>query len=158
MGQYITQADIELRLSPRTVLAIFDDDNDGVADADAVAAIIDDAEAHVDAALLGFIDMPAINPADRLIKRAALNFAIAFSFERHPEYVRSFGEEPRIHYKRAEDYLDKIQAARRRLPDNNSDLTVAAGGTVKNVGGIVTDSGPRTLVDDPDGTQNSGDF
>lgn len=160
MGTYIVQADLEKALSPRTVLAIFQDDPAiGTADNDAVEAVIDRAEAQVDSALLGFVPMPLANPLDRLVKAVALEFAIAYSFERHPEYVRAFGESQRQNkIDRAELMLARIQQALRRLPDNNTAATVGAGGTTYNVGGIVTASGPRTMVDSPDGTQNSGDF
>jgi hypothetical protein len=159
MGVYITQTDLENALSARTILAIFDDNNDGTADPVPIAAVIDRAEGMVDSALLGFQNMPLVNAADRLVKAAALEFAIAFSFERHPEYVRSFGEEARKErWERAQNLLDRIQTRLRRLPDNNATATVGAGSKQKNVGGIVTDGSRRVVISSADGTWNGGDF
>jgi hypothetical protein len=160
MGVYITQTDLENALSARTIQAIYQDDPDSpTINAVAVEAVIDRAEAMVDSALLGFQIMPLVNPADRLAKAAALEFAIAFSFERHPEYVRSFGEEARKErWERAQNLLDRIQTGLRRLPDNNATATVGAGSKQKNVGGIVTDGSRRVVISSADGTWNGGDF
>jgi hypothetical protein len=158
VGTYLTQTLLERAISPRTVLALYDDDDDGTADADAIELNIDRAEGEVDSRLLGFGPMPLTNPADRLAMQAALEFLIAFSFERHPEYVRTFGEGNRLHYDRAVARCDRIQAARQRLPDNNAEAAKGEGGTTYNIGGIVIDDGPRTMVTSADGTKNSGDF
>lgn len=160
MGNYLVQKDLENALSARTIQAIFQDDPDDAAiNADAVESVIDRAEAMVDAALLGFQPMPLTNPADRLVKAAALEFAIAFSFERHPEYVRSFNEEQRAgRWKRAQDLLDMIQAAQRRLPDNNAQLIEGGGSPQKNVVGLLYDGSRRMVIDSADGTHNGGDL
>ncbi len=158
MGQYLTQTHLEKAISARTVLAIYDDDDDGIADADAIEFNIERAEGEVDSRLLGFVPMPITNLDDRLVRQASLEFLIAFSFERHPEYVRTFGEGNRLHYDRAVARCERIQSARQRLPDNNETATIAKGGVTYNVGGLITNSGPRTMIDNPDGTQNSGDF
>lgn len=154
MGKYINQIDLENALSSATIIQLFDDDDDGVADADAVASVIDRAEAEVESWMIGDYSFPLNVPTDRLLKHSALDYAVAFSFERHPEYVRTFGENPRGHerYKRAMERMQRIQSAQQKLPDE----TVTQ--TPRNVGGIATDPGPRIMVTGMDGMSNGGDF
>ena len=56
--KYISQAALELRLTPRTLAAIFDDTGDGVVNTAAVDAVIDDAEAEVEGLLGGQYAFP----------------------------------------------------------------------------------------------------
>lgn len=131
MSKYISQTDLENALSVSTVLAIFDDGT-GTVNSTAVAAVIDRAEAEVDSYLIVIYDLPLPNQADRLLKHCALQFAICFAMEKHPEYVRTFGEQQRTGplYERAHALMTRIAKALQRLPDQ----TVAA----SNVGGDTT--------------------
>ncbi len=155
MGTYIDQTDLEAVLSPQTVAELYNDANTQTLDDVALAINIDRAEAEVDSRLIGFYAFPLGNPLDRLIKSAALTYLMAFSYDRHPEYVRQFGEDSRDGgmYKRAERMMDQIQAGIKRLADQASPTTAAA-----NSGGIVYDTGPRFCIDSLDGTQNGNGF
>jgi hypothetical protein len=150
VGAYIDSVDLEHALSPTTVAAIFDDDGDGVADPAPIAAVIDRAEAMVDSFVVTEQPVP-VRGRDRLLRHAALEFAIAFSFERHPEYVRTFGEAERANrWQRGIELMERIANAVQMLPDVKRKPA--------NVGGIVYDRARRVVVDDADGTANAGDF
>lgn len=153
MAKYINQLALENALSPKTVLAIYDDDPPtGAVNATAIADVIDRAEAEVDSWLVGVYVDPAT--ADRMLKHAALDYAVAFSFERHPEYVRTFGEEKRAErWRRANDRMARIRSGLQRLPDQPSPITAP-----KNSGGVVYDHGPRLMVDSSDGAENGSGF
>lgn len=155
MGTYIEQINLERALSPATVLAIFDDDPPtGRVNQEAIAEIIERAEAEVDSWLVGIYDLPIPAPYDRLLKVAAIDFAVAFSFERHPEYVKTFGEEKRAErWKRGSDRMMRIRDGLQRLPDQPSPDTAP-----KNSGAVVYDHGDRTMVDNSDGTVNNSWF
>ena len=47
MGNYVAKSDIEDTISVQTVIRLYDDDGDGIADASAVARVIASAEALV---------------------------------------------------------------------------------------------------------------
>lgn len=155
MAKYIDQAALELRLTPRTLAALFDDTGDGVVNTDAVAAIIEDAEAEVDGLLGGQYAMPLTEPNDRLLRKSCLDFAVSFSFDRAPEYVRTFSEQARDTglYKRAVERVMRIKAALAVLPDQPAGPAAAL-----NNGGIVVDQGPRMMIDSVDGTRNGDGF
>ncbi len=155
MGKYIDQGDLEDRLGASTVAQLFADDfTNGAVNVNAIAATINDAEGEVDGFLLGVIDIESINGADRLLRLSALDFAESFAFKRHPEYVRTFGEGPREQglYSRAKGRMERIRSAAQRLPDQ------PAAAKPRNVGGIVVDSGPRTITTGADGTMNGDGF
>jgi hypothetical protein len=157
VGKYLVQLDLETALSRPTVAAIFTDpDGDGSLDQFAIEDVINRAEGEVDSFLIPVIDItsPNLNRFDRLLKLAAVEFAVCFSFERHPEYVKTFGEDPRStsRYQRAVKRMERIQSAVQELPDQNGAVRPA------NVGAIIYDSGPRMICDSPDGTQNSDGF
>lgn len=156
MGKYIQQLDLENALSPSTVVAIFTDPGSGVVNVEAIADIIDQAEGEVDGFLITVIAVgsPNLNRFDRLLRRCALDFAMCFSFEKHPEYVKTFGDDPRSFalYKRAKDRMERIQSAVQELPDQPTL------GPPANVGALIMSSGPRMIVNSPDGTQNGAGF
>lgn len=141
MGIYINDADLLAAISENVVNATADDDNNGTPDTAVLTYAIDAAEGEVDSYLLGFYTYPLDPATDRLIRLSALDFAVAFLSERHPEYVRNrdskMGE---VRYKRAVERMLRIQAARQRLPD------VAQASKPKNVGGIVYNCGPKFMI------------
>jgi phage gp36-like protein len=138
MGIYITDADVIAAIGETPLIAVSDDDNDGAPDPAVLAYAIESAEAEVESYLLGFYTFPLTDPTDRLVRLSALDFAVAFLFERHPEYVRNrdskMGE---IRYARAKERMYRIQQARQRLPDESQ---VAK---PKNLGGIITSPDPQ---------------
>ena len=151
MSKYISRPDLENALSAETVLRLYDDGTGNVDD-DALSFQIDCAEAEVDSWLLSNYKEPLPIATDRLVKRAAVLFLIHLSFDRHPEYVRTFGEDKRHEgaYERATALMQRISDALQRLPDVPEPPA--------NAGGVVYSQGPRTIIDSIDGTQNSGDF
>lgn len=158
MGEYLQQADLENAISPHTLVELFDDNTDGIADTGPLNAVIDRAEAQVNSYLIRAypnLTLPiAQNPESNVVRQAALMFAIPFSFLRHPEYVRTFGENPR-----GQSMLDQAHAFMERLCDGRQYLfDVPAEPKPATAGGIVMDSGPRTVIDSLDGTKNGGDF
>jgi hypothetical protein len=161
LAPYITAAELRDALSPATYMAIFDDEQIGsttVVDASRpVALLLARAHAHV-VSRLGhtYNKIPLITDSEvpYLLKDAELNFAIGMAYDRHPEYVRSYGADSQR--KNAWDQANltmlMIQEAVMRFVDAPSV------GDPVNVGGIVFDSGPRTLTDSLDGTYNGGDL
>jgi hypothetical protein len=79
----------------------------------------------------------------------ALLWARALSYERHPEYVRIYGDGPR---KEAQAFGEDLALAKQLL----SELEGLEGPV--NVGGALYADGPRMLTDSADGTKNGGDF
>lgn len=154
---YATQADLENQLSPATVLALFNDQDTGAVHAPAMDAVLTRASSWVDSFLARVYRGPfpvTQSPVPAAIKDATIEFAIAFAFERHPEYVHTFGEAYRstARFKRACDMMERICNGLQEIPDwllQPKSL---------NIGGVITVSGPRTIIDNPDGTNNGGDF
>ena len=144
MGKYISQKDLENALTSQTVGNLFADEvNTGQVNVGAIEDVIDRAEGEVDSFLIGYEkDVASLNGSDRLLKGCALDFAKCFSFERDPEYVRTYGEDPRGYmlYKRAVQRMERIQEAVQRLPDQPNQSKPA------NVGGIVVTTGPNIVT------------
>ena len=97
----------------------------------------------------GGLTWVCISLTPELIRMSSMLWGKALAFERHPEYVKTFGDGPR---KAAEAFLDRLIAARSYLADALS-MTKP-----NNVGGVVYNRGPRMTLDNTDGTPNSGDF
>lgn len=154
---YIDQTDLEAALSPATVLALFNDQNEGVVYTPALLAVLTRASTEVDSYLArdfkGPFPVPQ-TPVPAVIKNCTVEFAIAFSFERHPEYVHTYGEQFRgtTRYKRACEMAERLATGLQETPDW---VLQPRGG---DVGGIIFSAGPRTITDSPDGTYNGGDF
>lgn len=157
MGTYIDEDDAVNELSPTTIIALFDDGNTGTADSGQVDLTIADAEGLFDASIATQYALPlptlAGGAIDRLIKRACKQYFRALAFGRHPEYLQGYGEkESKASYDRADRLMMSIKSAMQEMPDMKSTKRAA------NVGGVVYDSGPRTICDSADGTSNGGDF
>jgi hypothetical protein len=123
MGDYINQSDLEDSLSKTTVMRLFDDDNDGVADIDPVNRVIASAEALVNSRLARSypkLTLPvAQSPQSALLKEATLMFAIPLAYRRRPELVRTTGESGRgpSMMKQAFDYLEGLCTGQQFLFD-----------------------------------------
>ena len=86
---YIVQSDLEARLGAQRVRDILDDDNNGLADPAPVARILADASAKVAGVLRGIYDLTVIASAPpEEVKRLALDVAVVYAAQRHPEVVR----------------------------------------------------------------------
>lgn len=161
-GKYIDADELATRLTPATYLAIYDDSGTGdVASVNdqAVQQDIDGAEGEVDSYLITdrALPLPAIvNPSvDRLVRLAALDFATALAFLRHPEYVRTFGENPKAQglWERATARMKRLKTGMVELPDVDKQAAKPL-----NVGGVVLDEGPRTIITSSDGRDNGSGF
>jgi hypothetical protein len=158
---FITAALLRTALSPSTYIAIFDDDNGGdiaVVDASSqVALCIKRAHVRV-VSRLGMLYNKIPDGTDSeisdLLVDAELNYAVGISFDRHPEYVRTFGESDRrkAAFDQADGTMEMIQAAILAIVDAPPEPTP------RNVGGVITDGGQRVFLDSNDGCRNSGDF
>lgn len=158
---YITADDLRDALSPPTFLAIFDDDTSGQVadDRPAVVQVIRRAHSRVVSRLpdlyktIPNVD-PQVGPVPDLLFDAELAYAVALSLQRHPEYARTFGEDTRVKqaFSQAEQIMTELQEAILRIADMPPEPAP------RNVGGIILNSGPRVMIDNPDGTPNSGDF
>jgi hypothetical protein len=153
---YITQAQLSDALGPVTFLAIFDDNNDGALDSTAVALVLLRAHARVTSQLLSELDtLPPEEPAavDPILVSAELDYAVAFSFERHPEYVRTAGGTGKSPQEaRADATMKAILAASAQLQQGPTQ------GAPRNSGGAFIDTSHRVALDNVDGSRNSGDF
>lgn len=154
MTPIITSSDLQNALGLPTFTALFDDDNNGAADPTPVAAVIKRAHAKVISRLpdtfTGPLD-PLPSPAPDLLFNVELEYAIAFSYERKPEYVRQYGTPHGVDlYARAERTMADVAASIERMPDFATKPS--------NVGGASYDTGNRILIDNADGTSNAGDF
>lgn len=160
MGAYLTQTDLENALSPQTILAIFDDNNDGTADATPIAAVIARAEGQVHSYLSRAY--PALvfpltggDATSAVLKQAALAYAVPYAWQRHPEYMRMVGAGENVTapmLRAADEMMERLCEGQQFL------FGVTAQPKPTTVGGIIYDSGPRTCIDGRDGSSNGGDF
>lgn len=157
---YITQADLEARLSRASVLRAFDDGT-GNLEASALALILQEASDLVDSKVSrGYggpwpaSPDPLTGAVAKMVRSAALNYAVAMTLDRHPELLRQFGEVDRATSLRklADQFCEDLATGARLLVES----TPAPTTTLR--GGIVMGSGPRMTIDNADGTNNGGDF
>lgn len=155
-GNLINQADLEARIGKRTLGVLLSDDRAGVADARVVKACIDYAEAQVHSFLaraFGSLTIPVDQaPKSELLKEAALLFARPWCFQRHPEYVRTYGEGKRADESDAIAYMERICSGVQVLSDVKEQQV-----PTPSVG-VVYSSGPRLMIDGVDGTENGAGF
>lgn len=110
---YITQSDLETRLSPAVIRRVLDDANVGAASAGAVERVIRDASAKV----AGFLREPysldaiAANTPEE-VKRLTLDVAHAYLCRRHPEVVK--GDWPEM-LRMADRELTNLNLGKTRL-------------------------------------------
>lgn len=160
MAGYIAWADLQAALGPQTALAIFDDTNAGsLAGTEIqITQVLTRAHARVVSNLPDIYEkLPAElpnNPVPALLADAELDYAVAYSLMRHPEYAKSYGDEDKANpaYKRAENTMKMVREAILRITD------VPPETAPRNVGGHTVDNSNRIYVDNSDGTRNSGDF
>ena len=153
-GIWLEQTDLANVMSVATFSAIFDDATTGVTNLDIVASVIERAEQEVLSWLVAEYG-PAIEKAvglgsDLFLKGCAVEFALAYAFDRYPEYVRANGKESVDRHNRAEERMGRVLQSRQR-PTSLPILPA-------NVGGAVVDNGPRIAIDSANGTSNMGDY
>ncbi|WP_394847396.1 hypothetical protein LZC95_08015 [Pendulispora brunnea] len=151
---FVSFEELRAALGPATFLAIFDDDNDGTVSPNDVAVSLVRQRGHVE--VLSYLPriydtLPTAVPL--LLKSAELDYDIALSYERHPEYVRSFGEETRAErWLRAEKRMERVAEAVQQLTDHAPEPKPGI------LAPFLYSRAHRVLIDDPDGTDNGGDF
>lgn len=152
---YLVQSDLENAIGLQTVFALFSDGTAQV-NAAAMADCLNRASYLVDSFIARVYAGPfpiTQSPIPGMIRVAAIDFAASFAFERHPEYARSFGEDPRAKlWQRALDTMERICDALQEMPD------FVAQPKQKTIGGVLYDKGPRTISDDTSGNDRGGDF
>lgn len=143
---FVTPTDLRTALSLKTYIAIFDDALTGaVSEAispapgfdPGVAQVLRRAHAEVVSWIFQITDSdPNSATQSDLLFSAELDFAVAFAFERHPAYVRAFGEVERAsRMKRASDKMQRIQEGLQRYSAVGT--TAATVVVPKQAGGIV---------------------
>lgn len=148
-------------VSPEVYVAVFDDTNCGdlaVIDVSGpVTEVIDDANMLVLASLpANYATIPdgADTSIPVLLKTAVRLYLRYFTFIRRPEYTRVTGRDESGLLEYADKIMGRIRAGILQIPPKDNPQHIAPG----NLGGIVYESGPRTMVDSADGTFNGGDF
>lgn len=160
MNPFNSQTDLQNALNKTTFVEMFDDDNNGFVETGnpAVTLVLQRAHAEVMSYMARIYGVMPVEPpgnAPMLLKSAELDYAVALSYERHPEYVRTFGEEKRAErWARGEKKMAQISLALQVIAPTDNPPEPQP----RNVGGIVTNSGPRMTVDGIDGISRSGDF
>lgn len=158
MAGYIKDDELIALLGRPTAIAIFDDDGDGEPDEAPMKLVIDRSNVRVAARMpMIYTTAPSEIPSavSVLLKDAALDYAAALAFQRHPEYVKTNGEKrAQALYDRAEKTMDLVQQSTLRIPTNDNPPEPKP----ENIGGFVADDGPRLINNSLDGTTNAGDF
>jgi hypothetical protein len=153
---YVTQSEVSYALGIPIVLAIFDDDQDGIVDGPALDAVIARASAMTDSWIAPVYKgpFPIVQvPIPALIKELTLQYVEAMCFDRRPDIVRGFGsDDAQKRWPRADDMGKKLQAAILRIPDYVAQPKPA------NVGGISVANTANVITQNTDGTPNMGDF
>ncbi len=139
---YITQAQLEARLSTQTVREITDDDSDGEADPDPVAQLLADASSKVAGYLRGNYDLAAVaaNPPHEVV-RLTLDVAVAYAAQRHSEYVQKDWQKLMA---AAESDLKSLRSGATRLD------VIGAPEPPTNVGGIQVEVTTQIFTDGSD--------
>src|SRR5213594_4098286 len=95
MGDLITQADLENRIGVDVVRRIYDDNNDGTADAGPIGRLISDVESRVKASVRRGYNVAdyatVIAQKPDLLVTLALDLAQGCAWQRFPTYVRFDG-------------------------------------------------------------------
>ena len=150
---YLVEADLVAAMTRARVLACYDDSNDGIIDASALAAVLQRASDMVDGTVArSYTGTFPLSPVPTLAKEAALLYAQAMSIERCPEYGARFGEANTLKMREHAAKLCEDIAVRIKVMVDAPPPTP----TVALTGGIVTSGGPMFTV--VDGVSNTGDY
>ena len=124
---YFTLQELEHRLGPTTVKAIYDDDNNGEADAGPLEQVMIDATAIIDAAIESIYDLPLADPYPPRVVCLALDAAEYLACKRHAEYVR---RDWKALKEELEHDLDKLRTQKRSMGRSPPDPAANQGGAV----------------------------
>ena len=148
---YITQTDLENRISAESVKQYCDDDGDGNPDAAIVTALIQEASAWADAYLLDSFDINIIStnlPQDPMFKGAVCDIALSLMGERRAEFG---GGDPE---KKGGSYGRYPFGDRRKRGENTLDRlgkSYLRSGVEKDVGDNASLVRPMAVSQEPDG-------
>lgn len=155
---YVTQAEMERRFGARLIQTLFDDAAGGV-DTTSLGDVRQAASDWVDSVIAMEYTGPfplTQDPLPAMVREATLLFAIAFSYDRNPEYARMLGDGARPDYRKlGEKLCDDIKKNLKRIVGYTAEPNPA------NVGGGVYTG---TSDDTPDGvgtgifSEGFGDF
>ncbi len=154
MASYITQVELAYALSATSFAAIFDQDNDGIADGPVVDAVIARASGMVDAWIAPVYAGPfpiVQSPVPSMIRELTISYAVAIGYERRPDVTRSLQgstDNDTARWKRADEMGQRLQSAVLRIPDLTAQPKPA------NVTGSVVYTDDRRRISDG----NGGDF
>lgn len=145
---YLTLSDLVARVGEAQVLRLLDDDNDGAADAAAVADTLLAAERFV-AGHVGLVYPLAAILADAAtlehVRSLAIPVAVHYAFQRRTEFTTRDGTVYQGAYSEAVKTLEKVRMGKFRLDANGSPVAPS------NVGGLLT-----APVSDYDGARGVG--
>jgi phage gp36-like protein len=138
---YIVQADIEARVSARVLRQVYDDDRAGVAQAAAIAQLIEDAESFVEEIVSGtydIVEVRAASPVLSAMKRLCLDAAVAYLRERWPSHMKTLTAKS---WERLKSECKEVELACRRINPAGETSGPA------NVGGTIDPGVPAALAD-----------
>lgn len=142
---WLALEDLELMIGSAKCLELMDDDRDGVADSDVVAAVLGQAEDEIEAALGGMYELPTSGWPDGAISlgtRAARRIA----YRRRPDAYTELEDKLAGELK---DELEAIAAGDKRV----------AGLTLKSMGSVSTEHATgMTFLKTTDGTSGMDQF
>lgn len=140
MAYYITQADIEARVSARVLRQVFDDDRSGTADAANITQLITDAESYVEE-IVGctYVIADVRTSAPNAMKRLCLDAAVAYMRERWPSLTKTLTAKA---WERLAKECSEVRLATRRV------LPAGTQGVPANTGGTVDPGTPDELADE----------
>lgn len=133
---YITQSELSYALSATSYAAIFDQDNDGIADGPVVDAVIARASAMVDAWISPVYTGPfpiTQSPVPAMIRELTVQYALAIAYERRPDVTRTLegaNSNDAARWARADAMGQRLKGAIQRIVE----LPIPAneGGTVRS--------------------------
>lgn len=117
---YTNASDLQLTIGQAAYLAIFDDENTGVVNQQAIDLVLTRACARVDGYLSKVYTgpLPLPDPAPPLAREAALEFAVGMAYLRSPEYARRYGEKLKVdEFERGEKLCKDLALNVQRLAD-----------------------------------------
>jgi hypothetical protein len=135
---YFTQTDLENALSRAIVLAAYDDDHDGEADDEPIAACVAYAEAQCNSFLRNVltsggaaIELPLTSVPDE-VKFAAIDFGVAYSIRRRPDVIKAINAEPwTTFHTHAVEQMKRYCASVQRFPAETG-TSATQGGAILN--------------------------
>lgn len=145
---YSSQTDLENALGKNIVKGIFDDDQDGAADAAPMTACLAYGTAECDSFLRGVLDVTfPISPVPDELKFAAVDFCCAYATRRRPDVVRAMGEQPWTTFRdSAVEKMKRYAKSQQRLPDTVA-VPANVGAEVRSGDASAPDVAPRMWDD-----------